>query len=816
MKNCIYAISLSFIFLACSAKKNKPINKGYHSLVSSYNVLFNGSTSIDEGVQEEYATNKENFWDILPVEKIKISDEIITVSGINNKKFLVGEEKAAKTVQKHSMLIRGNQENPKIANAYLMLGRARYLDQRFVPAIEAFNQVSKQKSTPSQLNEALIWIAKCNIRLEQEILAIKELKKLLKNEKLNEENSSKSNAFLSMAYLQLEDYQNAEKFLKAATENESNNKDKARYMYITAQLMEKRSDYDSALIYFKKVSELKRKIPREFYINSTLKKILYDSLGFERKEKLIFKMIDNYENEDFLDKIYFSYSTILFTKDSLSEGKKYLNKSIKNNSDKRLLFRAYNKLADIYFKNFDYVKSKKYLDSTLQNIDKKSKKYWEIERQREGLDKIVELEEKILLYDSLIRISNYDDDKLNEILKNVKIERSNETAPAQKNSFSNPEILTNNSLSYSNFYFYNSDLVDLGKKSFKANWGDRKRNTYWRLSGLVSNDASSSEKKIEDSDFNVGIEESESTLDEKYLSLIPRTKKQKDSVLFLKNKSILNLAEIYFIKYSDNKTALNKLNNLVDSEPPIEIDSNAKYLLHKIYVESDPVKAEGLKNEIILKYPETKFAKILNNSNNLILEKEIFIRKLDSFQNLFDQQKFQKVIGAIEKEITFIDDIEVLVDYELLKAASIGRLEGILSYQEKLKEIYKNYPNSTKTKNIINTVNQINKKWKKQPIEDTKGSYFLLFSIDSKDSSQKFIGELKRVLGSSKAVLFQPYNYNHSLIVIKDFQNKDEALETKSDIQKNSKMFKLKNYFVVLSSQYKNMLIYKTLESNEN
>ena len=188
-------------------------------------------------------------------------------------------------------------------------------------------------------------------------------------------------------------------------------------------------------------------------------------------------MIDNYENEDFLDKIYFSYSTILFTKDSLSEGKKYLNKAIKNNSDKRLLFRAYNKLADIYFKNFDYVKSKKYLDSTLQNIDKKSKKYWEIERQREGLDKIVELEEKILLYDSLIRISNYDDNKLNEILKNVKIETSNETAPAQKNSFSNAEILTNNSLSYSNFYFYNSDLVDLGKKSFKANWGDRKRNT---------------------------------------------------------------------------------------------------------------------------------------------------------------------------------------------------------------------------------------------------------------------------------------------------------------------------------------------------
>ena len=126
------------------------------------------------------------------------------------------------------MLIGGNQENRKISNAYFLLGKARYLDQRFVPAIDAFNQVKKQKSTPFQINQASIWIAKCNIRLEQEALAIKGLKNLLKDENLNQKNISSSNAVISMAYMQLEDYENAEKFLTLAAANENNILNKSR------------------------------------------------------------------------------------------------------------------------------------------------------------------------------------------------------------------------------------------------------------------------------------------------------------------------------------------------------------------------------------------------------------------------------------------------------------------------------------------------------------------------------------------------------------------------------------------------------------
>ena len=56
------------------------------------------------------------------------------------------------------------------------------------------------------------------------------------------------------------------------------------------------------------------------------------------------------------------------------------------------------------------------------------------------------------------------------------------------------------------------------------------------------------------------------------------------------------------------------------------MDSNAKYLMYKIYAKSDKLRANELRDEIILKYPQSKFAKILKNPNNLKIEKEFLIQ----------------------------------------------------------------------------------------------------------------------------------------------------------------------------------------------
>ena len=63
-----------------------------------------------------------------------------------------------------------------------------------------------------------------------------------------------------------------------------------------------------------------------------------------------------------------------------------------------------------------------------------------------------------------------------------------------------------------------------------------------------------------------------------------------------------------------------------------------------------------------------------------------------------------------------------------------------------------------------------------------------------------------------KNIYVERYNYETSLIVLTDFNTKEDA----SNLMVKLDSDELKNNFVVLSSQYKNMLIYKTLDKYLN
>ena len=77
------------------------------------------------------------------------------------------------------MKIEGVERNRQIDDAYLLLGKARYYDQRFIPAIEAFNYIIATYPFASLINETKIWRAKANIRIGNEEFAIASLKLLL-------------------------------------------------------------------------------------------------------------------------------------------------------------------------------------------------------------------------------------------------------------------------------------------------------------------------------------------------------------------------------------------------------------------------------------------------------------------------------------------------------------------------------------------------------------------------------------------------------------------------------------------------------------
>ena len=124
-----------FLFLvACSTKRNTFVSRNSHALSTKYNILYNGGIALDKGVVDLKSGYNDNYWELLPVERMQVSKEAILPGQKKNANFDRAEEKATKSIQKHSMNIDGGEKNPQMDEAHLMLGKSRYYDQRFIPA----------------------------------------------------------------------------------------------------------------------------------------------------------------------------------------------------------------------------------------------------------------------------------------------------------------------------------------------------------------------------------------------------------------------------------------------------------------------------------------------------------------------------------------------------------------------------------------------------------------------------------------------------------------------------------------------------------
>ena len=805
----IVIVFLISVFFGCSTQKNKTLNKSYHSVVSTYNVLFNGNEYLNKGLENFNSSYEENYWDILPIEPIESTDKIITVDGLENQDFLKAEEKAAKAIQKHSMLINEIQYNSKISEAYFLLGKARYFDQRYLPAIDAFNQIYKLNKEDDFWAKGIIWKSKSHIRLNQESVAVDLINELLEKEDLDSEIVSNANGVLAMAFLNLEENDKAVKPLKNAIKTTKQKSRQARYLYVLGQLYESKKFVDSAKINFTKVVNFKRRVPRDLYVNAKTKKLQF-SKNIDLKKEFL-KMIENEENKPYLDKIYYSYSQALLNSDSLQLAKKYLKSSVRENStDKDLKSKVYINLFELNFNASEYLLAGKYLDSALNVIDKKSREFWTLDRQKKGIEKVVNIEANLLLWDSLLKISNYDKEKLNKVLNDVLDSRTLtntgtlELQPTKTKNSDQTFIKTN-------FYFYNPQIVSLGKQSFITLWGNRNRDTYWR--SIQSTSAKSEGKNIK----NPKMEILEKSVD--YTEIykeIPFTKFEKDSIHKLIELSKLELAESYIVKYGNHKLGQSIIKNFFESNSRSNLLTNAKYLLYKSYKIQNDRKYVDIKEDILMNDSLSRFAKILSKDPKFILDQKTSIVLLDSLKILFQNQKFEEVINSAKQSIGFVENEDILIDLEILLANSLGRLEGVNKYNEVLKEISKKYPTSAKSKQLIKISNKINRKWK-EPNKLTKSDDFkIVFVLSKMDFSDNQIKEslrlIEKTIDVKKRVSYDVYDYDRALIVIHDYTNRDDAENDIFKLKQELEGFQLKNNFVSLSSQYKNMLIYKTLE----
>ena len=245
--------------------------------------MYNGQVAFDQAKQQIDDQYNDNFWEVLPIEPLKIEEEELEIPDLpgdlkeavtdeSATGFEKAELKAIKAVQKHSMDINGRERNKQIDDAYLLLGKARYYSQRFVPALEAFNFILGSYVEPSLLNETRVWQAKTLIRLQNEKLALETLSILLKNDNAPLNIIEDAHIGMAQAYQSLDSTHLVIKHLDSAVFFSVNPKQKARNLFILGQLYREQQKIDSSNMAFETLINF-RKAPYRYKIHAEIDRV---------------------------------------------------------------------------------------------------------------------------------------------------------------------------------------------------------------------------------------------------------------------------------------------------------------------------------------------------------------------------------------------------------------------------------------------------------------------------------------------------------------------------------------------------------------
>ena len=712
------------LIVGCSTKKDAFLNRSFHSVTTKYNVLFNGKEALRIGLIELNSNYQDNYWERLPIEPLKV--DVLALPGMeadsdgSPKEFEKAEEKAVKAIQKHSMLIARQERNKQIDDAYLLLGKSRYYSKRFVPALEAFNFVILNYPRANLINETKIWQAKTLVRLQNEEQAIQNLKNLLKDEELESDIKESAHTAIAMAYLKMDSLQQTTNHLNNAVVTSNNKEQTARNLFVLGQIYREKKLIDSSNIAFQNIIDFK-KSPYKYKIHAHIE--MAKNVSNEEEANIavevLKKLVKDRDNRPYLDQLNYHLG-LLVREDNSERAIAYFKESIQhsktNDFQKELTYEA---LGNSYFDKTVFLKAGAYYDSILQiTQSENSKRIRSLKRKRDKLSDVILYENISKRNDSILKLvamskeerETFFSDFIVTLRAKDKEEKARKSAQLKKAKQAQSNLVKLDASG--KWYFYNMHTVAFGVEEFKALWGNRVLEDNWRIDGKTSLNIDK-ELAVENlQEVEVGsVKRYEVWY---YTDQIPVDKIKIDSIKNERDLAYFNLGVIYKEQFKELELATYKLDKLLTFNPIPTVLLPSKYHLFKIYSGQNNSKADGLKEEILNRFPESKYARIISNPNEL-LDDDSKITSEDEYALVFYDYKkklFDKVIEKSNLAITKYEGEKIVSKFELLKAHAIGKRDGLEAFKNALEYLSMNYANSEEGKKALEIISTIKGKLK--------------------------------------------------------------------------------------------------------
>ena len=707
---------LTAALTGCSTSKNTFPNRAYHNVTCRYNVYWNGNQAMKDAEKELAKLSKDNYTAILPVYNYPDKSDLGPCLSYLDRTI----EKSSKAIHKHSMMIKGKEYVKTIDDAYFLMAKSYFYKQDYIQAQRVLNYIVHTYPKSNILSEAEVLLARTQMRQGYYASAdeLLETIRYMNDKKNNKKFAVLFNAAKAEYHLTAPDgdVQEAIDYIGNALANNPKREFRTRLTLILGELYEKLGQQAEAQKNFKTVINKSNNYEMTFCAQMHLA-ANYDGTESNRNTitKQLNKMLEDKKNEDYRDQIYYAFSEIARIDEDEDLRMEYLAKSVSASTD-NLYQKTFSSitLADLYFEDNEYREAQHYYDTAMMSIPKNYPNYEALQKKANVLKDLVDKLEEIDLQDSLLRIANLPEGQRNTWVRKMiadytEAERKAAAEEAERMlAMQNAASYTNiNNQSNSNgkWYFYNQSLVTAGQQDFYRRFGNRKLEDNWFISNktqisfddmALMNDPSLANDTVDyDEDGNpIPKRETDPKKEAYYLQDLPLTQGAKDSANAIIAKDLYETGFMYQDLLNDTKRACASFESLMQRYPKSEYALPSIFMLYTLYKKTNDSKAETYKNILLTQYPETDYAKLIQDPqyyNKLAEREKTLERQYEQVYEDFTHKRWRNVVTAADAAIPNCTDETLLSQYAYLRAIAAGQIHNQDTLIVGMTNIVKNY-----------------------------------------------------------------------------------------------------------------------------
>lgn len=652
----------------CSTKRNTFLTRNYHNLTSYYNVYWNGTQALEDADFLLENKSVDNYFNVIPVFKYGNSEDTVLIS----QQTARIQEKALKTIKKHSISIRGKEYVKTIDNAYLLLGKGFFYQQDYSKARSIFNFVLSEFAQNKERYEAMLWIARTYMREREFGMASSFISQVeAQNEgSLMKETYRDLPLVQAEFFLQQEKYQEAVPYLQRGMQLSKDRDMRARIHFILGQIAQKAGDNMQAYQYYKKC--LKMNPPLDLVFNARLNIALcYDGSNINSKDifKGLQRMLKDPKNQAYFGRIYYVMGEMSFRQHNEQDAVRYLDMSIAaSQGDPERTLLAAKKLAGYFYENKRYIESHKYYAAAAEVVKDDDPDYYDIVSRARSLSELTGYYYRLVEADTLRQVGRMGkkEQKRYAEQKAKDFQKQQEAVRLAKNSGNAPGLTPR-----SNWYFYNEQTKNTGLAEFNRKWGRRTLEDLWFLASKPKAAVLKSSKQTE--------EDEEQSLEGKvltqadaeyYLQQLPQNESEYRRLDSIIEPSLYHVGTIYSDKMGENDEGARYLIRLINEYPGSHYIPSACETLCKIYRQSGDMGMFRKYADILAeRYPGTEQNERVNNANyykdlaaNAKTIENLYTQAFDKFSRndfngvlaIVDQVERGYPINALREQFLFL------------------------------------------------------------------------------------------------------------------------------------------------------------------